>query len=106
MHARIPSRRDSSWSPCRSHAWEAEAPSDVRPSKWLQRTTYSRASTSIGPLPPVSEASLVYLMRLMMLNIGMYRAMTAAPTAPPMMAINSGSIKDVSASTAAETSEL
>lgn len=47
-----------------------------------------------------------YLIRLMMLNIGMYRAMTAAPTAPPMIAIMSGSISDVSASTAAWTSLL
>ncbi len=47
-----------------------------------------------------------YLMSLMMLNIGMYSAMTAAPTAPPMIAIRTGSMREVSASTEAETSEL
>ena len=40
----------------------------------------------------------------MMLNIGMYRATTAAPTQPPMTAIRIGSISEVSASTAASTS--
>jgi hypothetical protein len=45
-----------------------------------------------------------YLISLMMLNIGMYRATTAAPTNPPMIAIRIGSISDVSASTVASTS--
>ncbi len=43
-------------------------------------------------------------MSLMMLNIGMYSAITAAPTQPPMTAIRSGSIRDVNASTDASTS--
>jgi hypothetical protein len=49
---------------------------------------------------------LDYWMRLITLNIGMYRAMTAAPTAPPITAIRSGSMSDVRASTVAVTSLL
>lgn len=47
-----------------------------------------------------------YFSRLITLNIGMYRAMTAAPTAPPITAIRSGSMSDVMASTVAVTSLL
>jgi hypothetical protein len=49
---------------------------------------------------------LDYFSRLITLNIGMYRAMTAAPTAPPITAIRSGSMSDVRASTVAVTSLL
>jgi hypothetical protein len=52
--------------------------------------------------PAMTELS--YWISLMMLNIGMYRATTAAPTHPPMTAIRIGSISDVSASTDASTS--
>ncbi len=45
-----------------------------------------------------------YLTRLMIWNIGMYSAMTAAPTHAPMKAIRMGSISEVSASTEASTS--
>jgi hypothetical protein len=46
----------------------------------------------------------LYWISLMMLNIGMYRATTAAPTHPPMTAIRIGSINEVRASTDASTS--
>ena len=45
-----------------------------------------------------------YLIRLMMLNIGRYRAMTDNPTAPPTKKIITGSISEVSESTVAVTS--
>jgi hypothetical protein len=45
-----------------------------------------------------------YLIRLMMLNIGRYRAMTDRPTAPPTKKIMIGSMIDVRASTVAVTS--
>src|SRR5437016_5415527 len=45
-----------------------------------------------------------YLIRLMTLNMGRYRAMTANPTAPPMTKIMSGSMIEVSESTAVVTS--
>jgi hypothetical protein len=75
----------------------------------------SGAQTAEALLPRIPEmtrsdypdlGSQGYWINLMMLNIGMYRAMTAAPTAPPMMAIMRGSIREVSASTEADTSEL
>jgi hypothetical protein len=53
-----------------------------------------------------SNRSPDYFSRLMTLNIGMYRAMTAAPTAPPITAIRIGSMSDVRASTVAVTSLL
>jgi hypothetical protein len=46
----------------------------------------------------------LYWISLMMLNIGRYRATTAAPTHPPMTAIRIGSISEVRESTAASTS--
>jgi hypothetical protein len=48
--------------------------------------------------------AVAYWICLMMSNIGMYSAMTAAPTQPPITAISSGSISDVRASTMASTS--
>ena len=45
-----------------------------------------------------------YLMRLMMLNMGMYSDTTMPPTATPITAIKTGSMSDVSASTVASTS--
>jgi hypothetical protein len=47
-----------------------------------------------------------YFSRLITLNIGMYSAITAAPTAAPITAISRGSIREVMASTVAVTSLL
>jgi hypothetical protein len=53
--------------------------------------------------PAMTEPS-DYWIWSMIWNIGRYRATTAAPTQPPMIAIRIGSISDVRALTAASTS--
>jgi hypothetical protein len=60
----------------------------------------------IGPksVARASKSACGYLISLMTWNIGMYRAMTDAPTKAPMIAISIGSINEVRESTAASTS--
>ena len=67
---------------------------------------FRRADTAQAALLRRIEPPTGYSIWLMMSNIGMYSAMTAAPTAPPMIAMRRGSMSAVSASTVAVTSLL
>jgi hypothetical protein len=65
-------------------------------------TTILTSSTKLKPIFCNSTHS--YLTKLMILNRGIYRAITIPPTAAPMTAIRMGSIRLVSEATAASTS--
>ena len=74
----------------------------------IDRDTHNRDREPTGRGVPRPAARTPngkpYLMSLMMLNIGRYKAMTAIPTMPPITKIMAGSMIEVSESTVAVTS--
>jgi hypothetical protein len=79
-------------------------PADPGTISSITRNDYGRPPFGGRPLVSSGLTAPSYWINSKIRNVGRYRAMTMAPTAPPTTAIITGSISEVSDSTAAVTS--